>query len=61
MACAPGVCTDPSSEDEAYITDNGLTLYCDSKCSDASSDDAGGLWCNMRGLGQLCRACHENK
>lgn len=60
-SCAANVCSDSSSEDQAYITDNGLTLYCDEKCFDTSTDPADGLWCNMRGLGQLCRACHENK
>ena len=47
--------------DNAYISDNSLTLYCDDKCSDTPTDPYGGLWCNMRGLGQLCRACRADK
>lgn len=61
-SCTAAACEDSaSSADRAYIDDNSLTLYCDDKCSDTPSDPFGGLWCNMRGLGQLCRACRADK
>lgn len=56
-ACEAGA----SGEDSSYINENDLTLYCDSKCFDTPSDPYGGLWCNMRGLGQPCRACRTDK
>ncbi|CAM9566673.1 unnamed protein product, partial [Scytosiphon promiscuus] len=60
-SCTASACEDNAdSADNAYISDNSLTLYCDDKCADTPTDPYGGLWCNMRGLGQLCRACRAD-
>lgn len=61
-SCSAAACEELANEaDAAYISDNELTLYCDEKCLDTPSDPFGGLWCNMRGLGQPCRACRADK
>lgn len=60
--CTAATCEDSADADDlTYLEENDLTLYCDSKCADTGSDEFGGLWCNMRGLGQLCRACRADK
>lgn len=56
------MCMEAADEDDiAYIEDNNLTLFCDEDCLTAGDEDFGGLWCNMRGLGQPCRACDTNE
>lgn len=61
-SCTTAACeANASEEDSGYISENSLTLYCDEKCFDTPEDPFGGLWCNMRGLGQPCRACRADK
>ncbi|CAN0001545.1 unnamed protein product, partial [Laminaria digitata] len=61
-SCTTAMCeANANEEDSDYISDNSLSLYCDEKCFDTPNDPFGGLWCNMRGLGQPCRACRADK
>lgn len=50
-----------NADDNDYLNENSLTLFCDQDCLNTPGDNFGGLWCNMRGLGQLCRACRADK
>lgn len=61
-SCSQAACIEEADADDlAYINDNELTLFCDADCFDNPDDAFGGLWCNMRGLGQPCRACRSDK
>ncbi|CAM9330366.1 unnamed protein product [Ascophyllum nodosum] len=60
-SCTAARCLERATDDDlSYFEENDLTLFCDNKCFDTSSDPRGGLLCNMRGLGQPCRACADN-